>query len=96
VVYEDNTSTITLATSKGTPHKKSKHFGVEWAYLKEAVEMGELKIYHVNTNLQLADILTKSIMTPKFPELRDKVMGGNDKQGYFNKVLLVTHSLVKQ
>ena len=28
IVYEDNTASITLANTLGTPHKKSKHFGI--------------------------------------------------------------------
>ena len=30
VVYEDNTASISLASNPGAPHKKSKHFGIEW------------------------------------------------------------------
>jgi hypothetical protein len=40
VVFEDNSASITMSTELGTPHKRSKHFGIEWAYFKESVEIG--------------------------------------------------------
>jgi hypothetical protein len=43
-----------------------------------------IKVQHVNTNDQLADILTKSLGRQKFIEMRKKVGVENVKQG--NKV----------
>jgi hypothetical protein len=94
IVYEDNTASITLASSQGTPHKKSKHFGIEWAFFKEAVELREVKLMHVNTDAQAADMLTKSLTTPKFAEFRDMVMGGAHLQAFFETRAVVTHSCV--
>ena len=48
IVYEDNTAAITMANDQGTPHKKSKHFGIEWAYFKEAVQHGEIEPIYVH------------------------------------------------
>lgn len=94
IVYEDNTASITLASSQGTPHKKSKHFGIEWAFFKEAVELKEVKLMHVGTDVQAADMLTKSLTTPKFAEFRDMVMGGPDLQAIFDVRSVATHSSV--
>ena len=38
-VSEDNTASIALSTKPGVPHKRSKHFGIEWAMFKEVVEI---------------------------------------------------------
>ena len=89
-VYEDNTASITLASSLGTPHKKSKHFGLEWAWFKESVEFKEIVPIHVGTDQQPADMLTKAIISGKFSEFRDMVMGVQDLQTHFEKMSLVT------
>ena len=88
IVYEDNTASITLANTLGTPHKKSKHFGIEWAIFKEAVELKEMTLVHVPTDKQPADMLTKSIMSTKFQEFRDVVMGPLEKQNHFESKIL--------
>lgn len=92
-VYEDNTASIALASNLGTPHKKSKHFGIEWAIFKEAVELKELALFHVSTEDQPADMLTKSLMTKKFFEFRDSVMGSSEKQEHFNEKILAAKAI---
>ena len=79
----NNTAPITMSTSAGVPHKRSKHFGIEWAMFKEAVELGEVKLSHVSTEEQPADMLTKPLAAKKFIYFRDLVMGGAELQGHF-------------
>ena len=94
IVYEDNTASISLAHNQSTPHKKSKHFGLEWAYFKEAVEFEEIRPIFVSTDLQPADMLTKSILSSKFAEFRDMVMGDETLQTHFAAKTMITHSFV--
>ena len=83
-VFEDNTSTIHLINNQGTPHKKSKHFGIEWAYVKQSVSEGEILVEYVETTKQRADFLTKTLPSSKFKEHRDVVMGSEEEQNYFS------------
>jgi hypothetical protein len=85
IVFEDNTASITMASDLGTPHKRSKHFGIEWAYFKECVELAELTVVHISTEEQPADMLTKPLPSKKFVYFRDMVMGGEKLQYYFEK-----------
>ena len=94
IVYEDNSASIALSSNPGTPHKRSKHFGIEWSFFKQTVEIGEIKPIFVSTNDQPADMLTKSLLSNKFVEFRDMVMGGESRQRHFDRNLLVTHSFV--
>jgi hypothetical protein len=94
VVFEDNTASISLAQSQGVPHKRSKHFGIEWAFFKESVTLKEINPIFVSTDKQAADMLTKSILTSKFAEFRDMVMGSKQWQEFFDKKNIVTHSRV--
>ena len=74
-----------MASDLGTPHKRSKHFGLEWAYFKECVELGEMKIVHVSTDEQPADMLTKPLGPGKFSYFRDIIMGDSDLQNLFSQ-----------
>ena len=49
VIFEDNTSSVTMSSDAGVPHKRSKHFGIEWAFFKQTVELGEIKPVYVST-----------------------------------------------
>ena len=40
-------------------------------YIREAVELEEIKLYYVPTNLQFADIFTKNLGKQKFQEGRN-------------------------
>jgi hypothetical protein len=84
LIFEDNTAAITMATNQGMPHKRSKHFDVEWHYFKETVEHGEAKLTHVSTQEQAADMLTKALPAKQFVYLRGKVMGNVAMQAHFD------------
>jgi hypothetical protein len=84
LVFEDNTASIALATNPGVPHKRSKHFGIEWAHFKQAVEFGEAKLVHVPTEEQAADLLTKALPRKQYDKLRNMVMGDGDMQAHFD------------
>jgi hypothetical protein len=94
VVYEDNTAAITMSENSGNPHKRSKHFGVGWAYFRECVELKEVKLIHVPTDEQVADMLTKHLPLSKFTYFRDIAMGAQDLQNHFSFSVKITHSIV--
>jgi hypothetical protein len=94
IVFEDNTSTIFMANDQGSPHKKTKHFGIEWAQAKESVALGELKLVHVPTEDQVADIMTKQLPVKQFIHLRDLIMGGQEKQNYFSMNLTISSMFI--
>jgi allophanate hydrolase subunit 1 len=41
-------------------------------------------------------MMTKSLLSPKFVEFREMVMGGEDLQYHFDKKTLITHSAVSR
>ena len=89
-IYEDNTASIHMASDLSTPHKRSKHFGIEWSFFKESVEKGEIIPVYVSTDEQPADMLTKSLTSQKYTVFRDMVMGGRDLQQHFDKSNVMT------
>jgi len=84
IVYEDNQSAISMANNPGTPHKRAKHFGIEFAFFKQSVDLKEVKPEYVSTEEQAADMLTKTLTVAKFTKLRDMVMGMKTKQVHFS------------
>jgi hypothetical protein len=88
IIYEDNTASIHMASDLSTPHKRSKHFGVEWSFFKESVKMGEIRPVYVPTHQQPADMLTKALLSNKFIDFRECIMGDTSIQSHFDKKLI--------
>lgn len=72
-IYEDNLSVIQLCDDAHL--KKSKHYLMTINYLKEAVELGAIKLIHVDTNLNPADALSKPLSGPPFIYKTKQFMG---------------------
>lgn len=71
-IYEDNNGCISIANNP-TCHKRSKHIDVKYHFSREQVEKNVIKMVYVPTGNQLADVLTKSLATLRFSELRMKL-----------------------
>lgn len=71
-LYCDNLSSVHL-TANPAYHKRSKHFEIDWHYVRERVALGVLIVKHVPARLQLADIFTKSLPFEAFQSLRYKL-----------------------
>lgn len=54
-------------------HNRSKHIDTRYHFIRECVEEGRAKIEYINTEEQLADILTKALGRDRFMELRSKI-----------------------
>ena len=89
-IYEDNTASITMASDLSTPHKRSKHFGIEWSFFKESVKKREIFPIYVSTDEQPADMFTKALRTNKFVVFGEMVMGSQHLQNHFTKNSLVS------
>lgn len=68
----DNLSAVCL-TANPRFHKKTKHFDVDYHYVRERVALKALEVKHIPASLQLADIFTKSLTQEPFFKLRVKL-----------------------
>jgi hypothetical protein len=59
-IFQDNTSTISLAT-KGGGQIRTKYMRVRQAFVKERYDAKEIIITYLETNLMIADVLTKPL-----------------------------------
>ena len=75
-VWEDNEGALKLANlefPRTTP--QSKHYGIKYHWFREKSSELNLKIRHIASNLQKADIMTKGLPTNEFQPKR-KLLNG--------------------
>lgn len=68
----DNLSAVCL-TANPMFHKRTKHFDVDYHYVRERVALKALEVKHIPASLQLADVFTKSLSQDSFYRLRGKL-----------------------
>lgn len=72
VVYCDNISSVYLANNP-VKHQRTKHVELDIHFVREKVAIGEVKVFHVPSSLQYADIFTKGLPTTLFQEFRSSL-----------------------
>jgi hypothetical protein len=73
LVFEDNIPTINFCLnpqSKG----RCKHTDVKLQFIKDIFQRKEIVLQHINTNENIADILTKPLAYNKHSSLRSKMI----------------------
>ncbi|KAJ9558624.1 hypothetical protein OSB04_013238 [Centaurea solstitialis] len=58
-IYCDSQSAI-LITANPVQHSKTKHIDIRYHFIKDHVEKGNIELYFVESDLQLADLFTKA------------------------------------
>ncbi|KAL4582707.1 hypothetical protein LXL04_007266 [Taraxacum kok-saghyz] len=71
-MYCDNTG-ATYVCGNPIYHSRMKHIALDYHFVREKVAAGELKVMHVNSKDQLADVLTKPRSRAPFLHLRSKI-----------------------
>ena len=66
----DNQSCIKM-TENPVFHDKSKHIEVRYHFIRDMVQKGAIKLKHVPTEEQVANVLTKPLARVKFEYFRD-------------------------
>nr|GFC19722.1 retrovirus-related Pol polyprotein from transposon TNT 1-94 [Tanacetum cinerariifolium] len=66
-IYCDNNGAIAIANESGIT-KVARHFRAKVHYLREIIELGDIKLEKVHTDDNLADPFTKALAFPKHSE----------------------------
>jgi hypothetical protein len=72
VVYYDNISAVYMS-SNPVHHKRTKHIELDIHFVRERVQLGELRVLHVPTGEQYADVMTKGLPMTKFEAFRSSL-----------------------
>lgn len=73
ILFCDNLS-ATFLTANPVFHQRSKHIKIDYHFVREQVQAGDLIVRHVNSADQIADIFTKAVGTSRFQNLRSKLL----------------------
>ena len=76
VVYQDNQSAILLEkNAKALSGKQTKHIDVQYFFVKDQVDKGNVQIEWCPTKEMIADFFTKLLQGSLFKRFRDVIMG---------------------
>ncbi|CAN0839525.1 Retrovirus-related Pol polyprotein from transposon TNT 1-94 [Linum grandiflorum] len=78
-LYADNTSAIAIATNP-VFHDRTKHFETHVHFIRELIADGSVRLFYIRTDDQIADLLTKSVVTSRHWFLASKLMCRDDHQ----------------
>ena len=71
-LFCDNTSAINIAKNH-VQHSRTKHIDIRYHFLRDHVEKGDIVLHFVESEAQLADILTKPLDPTRFATLRSEL-----------------------
>ncbi|CAA7028522.1 unnamed protein product [Microthlaspi erraticum] len=72
IVYCDNVSAIYLSTNP-VQHQRTKHVEIDIHFVRERVAIGEVKVLHVPSARQIADVFTKGLPSALFQEFKNSL-----------------------
>ncbi|KAK4359715.1 hypothetical protein RND71_021944 [Anisodus tanguticus] len=72
IVYCDNISAICMSHNP-VQHQRTKHIEMDIHFVREKVALGEVKILHVPSSYQYADIFTKGLPRQLFTDFRSSL-----------------------
>ncbi|GJT73541.1 ribonuclease H-like domain-containing protein [Tanacetum coccineum] len=72
IIYCDNVSVVYLS-SNPVQHQRTKHIEIDIHFVRDLVTTGHIRVLHVPSRYQYADIFTKGLPTALFDEFRDRL-----------------------
>ena len=77
LVYCDNVSAVYLSTNP-VQHQRTKHVEIDLHFVRDRIAIDDVRVLHVPTTSQFADIFTKGLHSSTFSKFRSSlnVAGG--------------------
>jgi hypothetical protein len=72
LVYCDNVSVVYLSTNP-VQHQRTKHVEIDLHFVRDRVAIGDVRVLHVPTTFQFADIFTKGLPSSTFSKFRSSL-----------------------
>jgi hypothetical protein len=72
IVYCDNVSAVYM-TANPVHHRRTKHIEIDIHFVREKVALGQVRVLHVPSSHQFADIMTKGLPVQLFTDFRSSL-----------------------
>lgn len=72
IVYCDNISAVYLS-SNPVQHQRTKHVEIDIHFVREKVQMGQIRVLHIPASSQYADIFTKGLPSTLYSSFRSSL-----------------------
>ena len=72
IVYCDNVSAVYVSANP-VHHRRTKHIELDIHFVREQVALGRIRVLHVPTAQQFADVMTKGLLTSTFEEFHSSL-----------------------
>jgi len=72
LVYCDNVSAVYM-TANSVHHRRMKHIEIDIHFVREKVALGQVRVLHVPSSHQFADIMTKGLPVQLFTDFRSSL-----------------------
>ncbi|GKA73729.1 gag/pol polyprotein [Tanacetum coccineum] len=72
ILWSDNLGATYLSANL-IFHARTKHVEIDYHFVREKVAQRDLRVQHISTHDQIADIFTKPLRTPRFLFIRSKL-----------------------
>nr|GEZ86227.1 retrovirus-related Pol polyprotein from transposon TNT 1-94 [Tanacetum cinerariifolium] len=83
-IFCDNINAIAISNNP-VLHSKTKHIDIMYHFIRDHILKGDIELYFIPTDLQLADIFTKPLAEPSFTRLVAELGMLNIKSEVFDK-----------
>ena len=70
IVYCDNVSAVYMIANP-VHHRRTKHIEIDIHFVREKVALGQIRVLHVPSSHQYANIMTKGLPVQLFTDFRD-------------------------
>ncbi|GJW32211.1 ribonuclease H-like domain-containing protein [Tanacetum coccineum] len=71
-VYYDNVSAVYMSANP-VQHQRTKHIEIDIHFVRDFVALGQVRVLHVPSRFEYADIFTKGLPTTLFIEFRSSM-----------------------
>jgi len=72
IVYCDNVSAVYM-TGNPVHHRRTKHIEIDIHFVRDKVALGQVRVLHVPSSHQFADIMTKGLPVQLFTDFRSSL-----------------------